>query len=114
MKISLAQIEPVKGSIKAYESLQPDHSEKAYQLGANLYLASVAKSQQGVDKAIAYFPQIARKYAMPVLMVNCIGPCDDFEAAGQSTIWSKEGTMIAQLKTEEGLLIYDTETNQIV
>ncbi|MBL7768733.1 MAG: carbon-nitrogen hydrolase family protein [Flavipsychrobacter sp.] len=97
-----------------YESLQPDHSENAYQLGANLYLASVAKSQQGVDKAMAYFPHIARKYAMPVLMVNCIGPCDDFESAGQSTIWSKEGTMIAQLKTEEGLLIYNTETNQIV
>ena len=98
-----------------YESLQPDHSENAYQLGANLYLASVAKSQQGVDKVMAYFPQLARKYSMPVLMVNCIGICDNFRAVGQSTIWSTDGTIIGQLtKEEEGLLIYDTETNHLV
>jgi len=93
-----------------YESLQPDHSERAYQLGANLYLASVAKSQQGVDKAMAYFPSIARKYSIPVMMVNCIGPCDDFEAAGQTAIWSKEGNLIEQLgNQQEGLLFYETD-----
>lgn len=96
-----------------YESLQPDHSECAYQLGANLYLASVAKSQQGVDKAMAYFPQIARKFAMPVVMVNCIGPCDDFEAAGQSAVWSKEGTLIAQLtNSQQGLVLCQLETEK--
>lgn len=97
-----------------YESLQPDHSENAYQLGANLYLASVAKSQQGVDKAMAYFPSIARKYSIPVMMVNCIGPCDDFEAAGQTAIWSNEGNLIEQLgNKQEGLLFYETDKDKV-
>ncbi|MCU0385989.1 MAG: carbon-nitrogen hydrolase family protein [Flavihumibacter sp.] len=96
-----------------YESLQPDHSERAYQLGANLYLASVAKSQQGVDKAMAYFPSIARKYSMHVMMVNCIGACDDFEAAGQTAVWSKEGTLIVQLtNSQQGLVLCQLENEK--
>ena len=98
-----------------YESLQPDHAENALSLGANIYLASVAKSEQGVEKAMAYFPGLARTYSMPVLMVNCIGICDNFQAVGQSTVWSKNGTIIHQLNSDtEGLLIFDTETNQVV
>jgi predicted amidohydrolase len=98
-----------------YESLQPEHAENALSLGANIYLASVAKSEQGVEKAMAYFPQIAQAYSMPVLMVNCIGICDNFQAVGQSTVWPKDGTIIHQLNSDtEGLLIFDTETNQVV
>src|SRR5690606_7500509 len=35
-----------------YESLQSDHSDKARKLGAEIYLASVAKSQNGINKAL--------------------------------------------------------------
>lgn len=98
-----------------YESLQPDHSARACKLGARIYLASVAKSQQGIERAMVHFPQIARNFRMPVLMVNSIGICDNFQAVGQSTVWAKDGNILGQLTNdEEGILIYDTETNQVV
>jgi len=93
-----------------YESLQKEHLEQSIQLGADIYLASTAKSQQGIDKANLYFPKIAREKAMPVLMSNCVGYCDNFESAGQSMIWNKHGNLIGQLsKTDEGILVYDTK-----
>jgi predicted amidohydrolase len=98
-----------------YESLQPDHSAQACQLGATIYLASVAKSQQGIERAMAHFPQIARSLKMQVLMVNSIGICDNFQAVGKSTVWANDGKILGQLTSdEEGILIYDTETNQVV
>ena len=97
-----------------YESLQPEHSEYANELGAELYLASVAKSQSGIEKANAHFPKIANKYSMPVLMSNCIGYCDNFESAGQTSVWGINGILIGKLdEQKEGLIIYNTESNTI-
>lgn len=97
-----------------YESLLHEHAENAYHLGAQVYVASVAKSNKGIDKALKHFPVIARKYAMPVLMTNSIGPCDNFESAGTSSVWNKKGSLIAQLSDEEeGVLIFDTDTEEV-
>ena len=94
-----------------YESLQPGHAEYAHQLGAKIYLASVAKSQNGVDKAMTYYPEVAKRYSMPVFMSNCVGQCDDFICVGGSAAWTKEGQLTGQLDAEnEGILIYDTVT----
>ncbi|MBK8390248.1 MAG: carbon-nitrogen hydrolase family protein [Saprospiraceae bacterium] len=93
-----------------FESLQENHAATAHQLGASIYLASVAKSQSGIDKAKIHYPMIAKKYQMPVLMVNSIGFCDQFLAIGQTAIWSKDGDLIGQLDDQtEGVLIFDTE-----
>lgn len=98
-----------------YESLQPYHSDNARKLGAEVYLASVAKSQNGVDVAMTHYPEVARKNSMPVLMSNCIGHCDNFESVGHSSVWTKEGLLLAQLDGKnEGLLIFDTETEEII
>jgi predicted amidohydrolase len=98
-----------------YESLQSNHVEKAYQMGANVYLASVAKPAKGVEKAYDFYPTIAKKKAMPVLMTNCIGFCENFLSVGKSAVWSKEGKLLGQLdENEEGILIFDTETEAIV
>lgn len=98
-----------------YESLQDSHAHQAFQLGAEIYVASVAKSQGGVSKAMAHYPAVARKYAMPVLMANCIGDCDTFESAGQSAVWTKKGVLLAQLDGKsEGMLVFDTETEKAV
>ncbi len=97
-----------------YESLQAEHSENAYRLGAEMYVASVAKSQTGIDKALKHFPDVAGKYSMPVLMSNCVGLCDNFESAGKSSIWNKKGNLVGQLNdTDEGILIFDSETGEI-
>ncbi len=98
-----------------YESLQADHSENANKLGAEIYLASVAKSQNGIDKAMTYYPSIAHKFSMPVLMSNCVGFCDNFESVGQSSVWTKNGSLAGQLDDKnEGILIFDIDTEEII
>ncbi len=95
-----------------YESLQPEHAACACEKGANVYMASVAKSANGVGKAFRHYPEIAKQYSMPVLMANCLGPCDDFVSVGQSAIWNQEGLLVVRLnETAEGILLYNTDNN---
>ncbi len=97
-----------------YESLEPQHVQTAHRLGAEVYLASVAKAPQGVEKAFEYYPQIAAQYGLPVLMANGVGPCDSFVSAGQSAVWNEKGELLLQLdQTSEGLLIFDTHTEEV-
>ncbi|MEM9545184.1 MAG: nitrilase-related carbon-nitrogen hydrolase [Bacteroidota bacterium] len=96
-----------------YESLQATHFEKVQQLGATIYLASVAKPQNGIDKAYPYFAELARHNSISILMVNCIGYCDNFFSVGQSAVWNKKGQCVGQLSDkEEGILLYDTKTEK--
>ncbi len=97
-----------------YESLLPEHSANASKNGAAIYIASVAKSASGVEKAFKHFPEVANKYAMTVLMANAVGPCDNFESAGKTSIWNNKGLLVGQLNdTHEGILIVDTETQEV-
>lgn len=98
-----------------YESLQPTHIKNAFKLGADLYLASVAKPANGIEKAFEHYPVVAKLYAMPVLMANCVGFCDNFLSVGQSAVWTKYGKLACQLDDKtEGIMIFDTETEVIV
>lgn len=96
-----------------YESLLTAHSDTAFDLGAQIYVASVAKAQLGINNASAHYSSVAKKFSMPVLMCNSIGFCDNFESVGQSSVWSKQGSLIAQLdEKREGILIFDTATEE--
>ena len=98
-----------------YESLQKSHAETAIKLGAAVYLASVAKPTNGIEKAFEHYPKIAKQYAIPVLMVNCVDFCDNFLSVGQSAVWTKDGRLVGQLDNqEEGILIFDTETEEVI
>ena len=98
-----------------YESLQPTHIENAFKLGADVYLASVAKPANGIERAFTYYPRVAKQYAMPVLMANSVGFCDNFLSVGNSAVWTKEGELVGQLDDKtEGILLFDTETEEIV
>ena len=91
-----------------YESLQPGHSECAAAAGADVYLASVAKSTSGVTKAMQHYPETARKHNMCVVLANCIGLCDDFIGAGGSAAWNSNGQLLGQMGDDvEGILIVD-------
>lgn len=97
-----------------YELSVPAHIEYAHQTGAKMYIASVAKSAMGVDKAADHLAGIAKKYAMTVLMSNCIGHCDDFDCGGKSAAWNNKGELVGQLnETDEGILIMDTVTQEV-
>jgi Predicted amidohydrolase len=98
-----------------YESLQSNHSDNAYRLGAEIYVASVAKSKGGRDKALIHYPAVAKKFSIPVLMANSVGYCDNFESVGQSAVWTKRGELIAQLnRNSQGLLVFNTETEDVI
>lgn len=98
-----------------YESLQPSHIESAVALGAEIYVASVAKSQNGISKAMTHYPAMAKKFSTPVLMSNCVGFCDNFESVGQSSVWTKQGNLAGQLNsTGEGILVFDTKTEEVL
>ncbi|WP_026955624.1 carbon-nitrogen hydrolase family protein [Algoriphagus vanfongensis] len=97
-----------------YESLQASHLRHAHDLGAEIYLASVAKSESGLKKAFDHFPEMAKQFQVPILMTNSIGFCDNFMSAGQSAVWNSSGELVSQLSAdEEGLLTFDTIYSQI-
>ena len=92
-----------------YETLQKDHLCKSIQKDVAVYIASVAKSSTGIQKAFQHFPKMAREFKIPFLMVNSIGFCDNFLSMGQSAVWNKKGALMNVLDTDqEGLLIYNT------
>ena len=98
-----------------YELSVTGHSANAYNHSADVYLASVAKTAEGVGKAAKSLSDIAKKYSMTVLMSNCVGPCDNFQSAGKTAVWNKKGELVGQLNAEsEGLLIFDSETFQLI
>jgi predicted amidohydrolase len=113
-QITLAGGDHVVAPAICYESLQEAHCDAAVALGATLYVASVAKSAGGIAKADAHYPSIARHHSLYVLMANCVGPCDDFEAVGGSAVWNRRGELLARLPPSgEGALLLDTETNEV-
>ncbi|MBV8844824.1 MAG: carbon-nitrogen hydrolase family protein [Bryobacterales bacterium] len=98
-----------------YEVLVPRHSEEAFRSGARIYLASVAKTAHGVANAANKLSGIARNFSMTVLMCNCVGPCDNFQAAGKSAVWNDKGELIAQLdEASEGMLLFDSDTREAI
>jgi predicted amidohydrolase len=98
-----------------YELSVPQHSEDAYKNGAQIYIASVAKTPTGVEKAINTLADIAAKYDMTVLLSNCVGPTEDYLCGGRSSVWNNTGELLAQLNdNEEGMLLVDTDTQQII
>ncbi len=98
-----------------YELSIPEHSERAYKGSAEVYIASVAKTLAGVERAAKSLSDIATKYSMIVLMSNCIGQGDGVEFAGRSSIWNAQGLLLAQLDDKhEGILIIDTDTQEII
>lgn len=87
-----------------YELSIAEHAQTAMADGAEIYLASVAKSASGVANAHQRLATIANENTIPVMMVNNVGPADDFVGAGHSTSWNNKGEQVAQLDQEEDLI----------
>lgn len=97
-----------------YELAVLEHTATACASGAAIYVASVAKSVDGIANALARLADIASTHAMTVLMANCVGKADGEECAGQSAIWIDKGVLVGQLDNRsEGLLLIDTDRQQV-
>ncbi len=98
-----------------YELSVPQHAEDTFKNGATIYIASVAKTRKGTEKALERLSEIAKEYNVPVLYSNCVGICDGDEMAGQSFVWNSNGELQEQLNdSDEGILIYNTITQEIM
>jgi predicted amidohydrolase len=98
-----------------YELSVPEHAENAFESGAKIYIASAAKSADGVANAAKRLSEIAAKYSMTVLLSNCVGRCDNFEGAGRSAVWNDKGLLLGQLNdANEGILVFDTDTRELI
>jgi predicted amidohydrolase len=98
-----------------YELSVPEHAENAAKSGAEVYIASVAKFVNGIDKAIKRLSDIASRYSMTVFMSNCVGQSDGLECAGKTSIWNNKGILAGQLDDKnEGILIFDTTTGEVI
>lgn len=97
-----------------YETSLPQHWENVHQRGANIYVASVAKTAAGIERSSKIFSEMAKKYSMTVLLSNSLGPADNFLSAGKSAVWDSQGNLVAQLDdAREGILVYDTTTGEV-
>ncbi len=97
-----------------YELSVPEHAAAAHAAGADVYVTSVAKYQRGVDRGVVRLAEIARTFAMPVVMANCLGLADGEPCVGQSAAWDARGRQVGQLDAvQEGVLIYDLATQAV-
>jgi predicted amidohydrolase len=98
-----------------YELSVSQHSEDAFKSGAQIYIASVAKTASGVEKSFKTLTEIAVRYGMTVLFSNSIGPSDDFISAGNSAAWNNNGHLLGKLNdTQTGILMLDTDSGELV
>jgi predicted amidohydrolase len=98
-----------------YEISVPEHAERAHENEAKIYIASVAKTVDGMEKAFDTLAATAKKYSMFVLVSNCVGECEGKEAGGRSAIWNDKGTLLEQLNDkDEGIFIFDTSIQEII
>lgn len=97
-----------------YEISIPSHPAAACRGGATYYIACLAKSLTGTEKALSTLSEIAHSYSMTTFMANSIGPSDDFTGGGKSSIWNSNGDLLGQLeKDKEGLLVLDSDTRKV-
>lgn len=97
-----------------YELSVPEHSKQAFENGANMYIASVVESVEGIEKSIEKLAKIASKHGAHVLVSNCVGKTGIYNCGGKTSIWNKNGQLVGQLsKSKEGVLMLDTVSNVV-
>lgn len=95
-----------------FEISLPDHAINAKKLGADFYMASVAKNTEGLRKAKKTLSTTASNLKMTVMMANYAGIADGELCPGGTAVWGTNGEMIGELgDTEEAILSYHTNSN---
>ena len=98
-----------------YETSEKAHREYASRNNATIYIASVLSSVNGIDNELRTLSDIARDKKMVTFMANYVGQSGGYRCAGRSSVWNEKGKLIGQLgDKEEGLLIFDTKSKEII
>lgn len=95
-----------------YETLHREHFEAAFKKHPDCFIASVSKPEKNLNEAFIHFSKMAKAFSTPILMVNSIGPSDNFISKGQSAVWNSKGELLNKLNSyQEGLLVFDSHLN---
>ncbi|WNJ17084.1 carbon-nitrogen hydrolase family protein [Pontibacter sp. G13] len=81
-----------------YEISVEAHAAHAFAQDIDLYLASVAKTDSGMNASTVRMGNLAQQHQTYTALVNSIGVSEDFESAGRSGAWNPAGEAM-QLET---------------
>ena len=71
-------------------------------------------NKSGIDKKLKGLFSLEKKHKIIVLMSNFVGVSVGSESAGKTSIWNEKGDLKGQMnRTDEGLLIYDKDSDLI-
>lgn len=98
-----------------YETSNKAHCEFAKRNNATIYIASVLSSINGIEDELKKLSDIAKNNKLVTLMANYVGKSGGYECAGKSSVWNEKGELIGQLgEKEEGLIVFDTKSKEII
>lgn len=83
----------------------PDHPRQAALNGANLYVASIFYSPQGLDKGIPQLCSNAQVHHLKILVSNFVGEQPPFKAGGKSCFVDQEGNVERSLGSQKEELL---------
>ncbi|MCV6589832.1 MAG: carbon-nitrogen hydrolase family protein [Marinobacterium sp.] len=86
---------PVSLAICA-DTSHPEHALSAACAHSHIYAAGVMFSHQGYDDNSQQLKHYAQEHGMTVLMANHGAPTGGWQAAGKSTIWGPDGSILSQ------------------
>ena len=88
---------------------QPSHSQRAAEQGADTYLASMFVIPSEFEGETVTLQSTASRCRMAVVLANYGGPSGGLASAGQSTIWSPRGEVLARLGSAGAGVVVATE-----
>jgi len=98
-----------------YEAGQEEHCAYAQQNNADIYVASVLSSVNGIDAELKKLRNIARDKKMVTFMANYVGKSGGYECAGKSSVWNEKGELLGQFgEKKEGMLLFDSQTKELL
>ena len=91
-----------------FEISVPEHAAAAAAQGAQVYIASVAKTIPKTAIALDCLAQTAREHSMTVLMANFVGKTNGADCGGRSAAWLPSGDKICELDDiNQGVIVLD-------
>jgi len=87
------------------DTSQPAHAADAAALGAELYVASVMKTEVEYPAHANRLKECAARHRMAVLTANYGGSTGGSESAGKSAFWNERGELVAQANSKGAALV---------
>ncbi len=90
----------------------PKHPENAKKKDADIYIASIFFSPNGIPNAYRDLQNYAQKHEMNVLMSNFSGESWGYPSGGKSAFWNNKGELIGQMNdSDSGLLLVENQND---